>query len=97
MSRHHESIKNDPRYKAWQKEVVSVGACEWCGATEDLTADHIVPLAEGGDPWSLDNGRCLCRPCNSRKGARREAPEVRVTWVNDAYPELDWITSPSRS
>jgi 5-methylcytosine-specific restriction endonuclease McrA len=41
--------------------------CSECGATTDLTADHVVPLAAGGElhPTVV---RVLCRPCNSRKG-----------------------------
>jgi 5-methylcytosine-specific restriction endonuclease McrA len=44
-------------------------ACERCGATADLTLDHVIPIALGGtnDP---DNIAVLCRSCNSRKGAR---------------------------
>jgi len=44
-------------------------ACLHCGATTDLTLDHIVPWSLGGsdDP---DNLQTLCQPCNSRKGAR---------------------------
>jgi hypothetical protein len=43
--------------------------CRNCGATEDLTIDHIVPERLGGtqDPTNL---QVLCRSCNSRKGAR---------------------------
>jgi 5-methylcytosine-specific restriction protein A len=33
-----------------------------------LTADHIVPIAAGGDPHGPL--QILCRSCNSRKGAR---------------------------
>lgn len=44
-------------------------ACVECGATEDLTLDHIYPHSLGGDD-SLDNLRTLCRPCNSAKGNR---------------------------
>lgn len=42
--------------------------CVLCGATEDLTLDHIFPHIEGGsdDPVNL---RVLCRSCNSSKGA----------------------------
>ncbi len=43
--------------------------CERCGATTDLTGDHIVPLVRGGMN-SPDNIRVLCRSCNSRRGAR---------------------------
>lgn len=43
--------------------------CLHCGAIEDLTVDHILPWSLGGSD-ELDNLQTLCRPCNSRKGAR---------------------------
>jgi hypothetical protein len=43
--------------------------CQKCGATENLTLDHIHPWSIGG-PDTVDNLRVLCRPCNSRKGDR---------------------------
>ena len=48
-------------------------ACVECRSTDDLTIDHHVPIARGGgnDPGNL---RVLCRSCNSRKGARFNAP-----------------------
>ena len=42
--------------------------CENCGRRDDLTADHIVPLARGGTN-TIENVRVLCRSCNS---ARRD-------------------------
>lgn len=39
-------------------------ACTCCGATDDLTRDHIIPLAAGGDNHQLTT---LCRACNSSK------------------------------
>ena len=58
--------RNDPRVRRWSKEVVSRGACENCGATEDLQAHHV-------KHWSLfpekridvNNGACLCRDCHA--------------------------------
>jgi len=44
-------------------------ACVRCGATDDLTLDHIYPWSKGG-PDTYENLRVLCRPCNSSKGAR---------------------------
>jgi 5-methylcytosine-specific restriction endonuclease McrA len=42
--------------------------CADCGATRDLTSDHVVPLAQGGS--NAGRQRTLCRPCNSRRGGR---------------------------
>ncbi len=44
-------------------------ACVFCGATEDLSLDHIYPYSLGG-PDTLENLQTLCRRCNSSKGAR---------------------------
>jgi 5-methylcytosine-specific restriction enzyme A len=44
-------------------------ACCLCGTTENLTIDHIIPLAKGGTN-DLSNFQTLCRQCNSRKGDR---------------------------
>jgi hypothetical protein len=35
-------------------------------AEAELTMDHVVPLARGGDPFGPVVGRC--RPCNSTRG-----------------------------
>jgi 5-methylcytosine-specific restriction endonuclease McrA len=43
--------------------------CAHCGATDHLTADHIIPLKLGGDNY-ITNIQPLCKSCNSRKGAR---------------------------
>lgn len=43
--------------------------CKHCGCKDDLTIDHIIPEVAGGT-LDLDNLQTLCRPCNSRKGAR---------------------------
>lgn len=43
--------------------------CKVCGATCDLTIDHIVPRSRGGSN-RLENLRLLCEPCNQDKGDR---------------------------
>lgn len=43
--------------------------CVTCGTHIDLTCDHIVPESKGG-PTTLENLQTMCRPCNSKKGAR---------------------------
>ena len=43
--------------------------CVECGATENLTIDHIKPVSKGGTDDIL-NLQIMCKPCNSRKGAK---------------------------
>jgi hypothetical protein len=47
--------------------------CKHCGSTKDLRVDHIHPERHGGT-LHPDNLQTLCHSCNSRKGARTEAP-----------------------
>lgn len=42
--------------------------CAECGTTEDLTVDHVLPLARGGRS-ELSNVQTLCRSCNGIKEA----------------------------
>lgn len=41
--------------------------CQYCGADEDLTFDHLVPRSGGGQT-TWDNVVTACAPCNLRKG-----------------------------
>ncbi len=43
--------------------------CVTCGDHMDLCCDHIIPESKGG-PTTFENLQAMCRPCNSRKGAR---------------------------
>ena len=44
-------------------------ACQYCGAHDDLTFDHLVPRSRGGlTTW--DNVVAACSPCNLRKGSK---------------------------
>lgn len=52
--------------------------CVLCGATDDLTLDHIIPWSKGG-PDTAGNLQTLCGSCNSRKKARIAPP---VTLAN---------------
>ena len=46
--------------------------CQYCGHVfppQDLTLDHVIPRARGGDS-NWDNLAACCRRCNNRKGNR---------------------------
>jgi 5-methylcytosine-specific restriction endonuclease McrA len=43
--------------------------CQYCGAREDLTFDHLVPRSKGGHT-TWENVVTACSPCNLRKGDR---------------------------
>ncbi|MFM9861922.1 HNH endonuclease [Pseudoxanthobacter sp. M-2] len=44
--------------------------CQYCGSTDDLTFDHLMPRSKGGQTeW--ENVLAACSPCNLRKGNKR--------------------------
>lgn len=59
-------VPKDLREQVWTRDGYT---CLFCGSREHLTADHIRPVAHGGET-SLKNLQTLCRSCNSRKGAK---------------------------
>jgi hypothetical protein len=65
-------IYNTPEFAAWRKQVVARAGAR-CEATDlhgnrcpkaypkhRVYADHIVELRDGGQPFDLMNGQCLC-------------------------------------
>ena len=60
--------------RTWQKRAAKVTraqpACAVCGATTDVSVDHVVPKVAGGTDH-VANLQTLCRRCNSSKGGRR--------------------------
>lgn len=68
-------------HKEWRARVLkkAQGVCEIRGpkcthrATE---ADHIIPIARGGDATALSNGQAACVPCHKAK-TQAEAAEGR--------------------
>jgi 5-methylcytosine-specific restriction endonuclease McrA len=43
--------------------------CQYCGSPKNLTLDHVIPRAHGGQ-HTWENVVTACADCNSRKGAR---------------------------
>jgi 5-methylcytosine-specific restriction protein A len=59
----------DRRWRTIAKRTIAAHPyCAQCGATEDLTCDHLVPRSMGGT--AADGVRVLCRSCNGRRGKR---------------------------
>lgn len=53
------------------------GQCVYCGSTENLTQDHVIPRARGGSN-SLSNKQLLCAPCNEAKADALPTKRKRV-------------------
>ena len=57
--------------------------CQYCGASEDLTFDHVIPRSRGGrTTW--DNVVAACAPCNLKKG-NRLAREIKMWPLQSPY------------
>ncbi len=56
--------------RMWREEIKRRDgySCCYCGATEDLTIDHVIPLSKGG-PTDASNCQTACRTCNQAKGS----------------------------
>jgi 5-methylcytosine-specific restriction endonuclease McrA len=62
--------------------------CAYCGATERLTWDHLIPRARGG-PDTISNQVPACATCNSSKGDR-DAVEWFRSRMGVQIPRLVW-------
>ena len=51
----------------WEREQQQPKECVFCGTTENLTSDHLIPRNRGGDD-SSDNLVLACQACNSSRG-----------------------------
>jgi len=62
----------------WWRKKLAAGICHYCGgrfSAVELTMDHIVPVARGGES-NRANIVPSCRPCNQAK--RLETPVDRI-------------------
>src|SRR5688572_14882875 len=60
-------------------------ACRYCGATTDLTLDHLRPLADEVYVATDDDFVTACRSCNSRRG-RGAGGQVSAEDCTAVYP-----------
>jgi hypothetical protein len=59
-------IPADVRWAVWERDNFT---CQHCGVRKNLSVDHVHPESKGGRA-TVENCQTLCKPCNSRKGAR---------------------------
>lgn len=50
--------------------------CQYCGSTEDLTIDHVLPISRGGIS-RFENCVTACKPCNAKK-ANKTCAEAQL-------------------
>lgn len=59
--------------------------CQFCGASSNLTIDHIIPKSRGGeDTW--ENLTTACIKCNNKKGDRTLEEAKMVLYNNPKKP-----------
>lgn len=79
-------------YRRWRQAVVARAGrqCQWldhgrrCHRAEPehrMFADHVVELRDGGKPYDVANGQCLCGRHHTLKTMR-----VRATRMGRTYP-----------
>lgn len=66
LLRYRENIPGSVREQVYDRDGRQ---CVLCGSEDNLSLDHIIPLARGGRE-EMSNYQTLCRPCNSRKHMR---------------------------
>lgn len=67
-SRRKQKISGTLRTAVFERDLYR---CKRCGDHRDLCADHIYPESLGGKA-TMENLQTLCRPCNTKKGAKVE-------------------------
>ena len=66
------------RKTAWWKQKIATGLCHYCGQKfppAQLTMDHLVPLARGGES-SKNNLVVACNECNAKKKLNTPVDEL---------------------
>jgi 5-methylcytosine-specific restriction endonuclease McrA len=79
------------RASAWWKAQLERGICHYCGATfppDQLTMDHVVPVARGGRS-TKGNVVPACAACNASKRFLTAAEQILAELAENGAPEPD--------
>jgi len=76
------NVYRSPEYRTGRRFILAEarmsysGLCRYCAAAPATTADHIIPLAQGG-ARGVENLAACCALCNTSKGPRTIAEWIR--------------------
>ncbi|KAB2005754.1 hypothetical protein ERO13_D11G268200v2 [Gossypium hirsutum] len=69
----------------------------YCSARDNLTIDHVLPVARGGE-WKWENLVAACAECNSKKGRKTlEEANMKLIKVPKAPKDYDILAIPLTS
>ncbi|MBA0787310.1 hypothetical protein Gotri_027005, partial [Gossypium trilobum] len=69
----------------------------YCSARDNLTIDHVLPVARGGE-WKWENLVTACAKCNSKKGQKTlEEANMKLIKVPKAPKDYDILAIPLTS
>ncbi|KAF5749185.1 putative endonuclease [Tripterygium wilfordii] len=68
--------------------------CQYCSSRENLTIDHVLPVARGGE-WKWENLVTACSKCNSKKGQKTpEEANMKLKKPPKAPKDYDILAIP---
>ncbi|XP_057771358.1 uncharacterized protein LOC130991268 isoform X1 [Salvia miltiorrhiza] len=68
--------------------------CQYCSSTENLTIDHVFPIARGGK-WTWENLVAACSRCNCKKGQKTlEEASMKLLKVPKAPKDYELLAIP---
>ncbi|KAF8398601.1 hypothetical protein HHK36_017532 [Tetracentron sinense] len=68
--------------------------CRYCSSRENLTIDHVLPIARGGE-WKWENLVTACAGCNSIKGQKTlQEANMKLKKVPKAPKDYDLLAIP---
>lgn len=71
--------------------------CQYCSSRENLTIDHVLPIARGGE-WKWENLVAACAKCNSKKGQKTlEEASMKLHKAPKAPKDYDILAIPLTS
>jgi 5-methylcytosine-specific restriction protein A len=86
--RQMDPVYNKPEFQLWRARVVERAGyrceavdngdrCSKAQPEHRVYADHIIELRDGGQPFDLNNGQCLCASHHEKKTVAARARRLR--------------------